>query len=200
MLKRVLLAAAITVAAVKVWTGGPLLALWVGSRAQGSGPPTMTAVFVVVGALALISFTLVWLLGHLSRAYEQMTGEAPTVRQHAPWLRSMSGERPRYEGVPPTLTTPERILVGMVVVAIVAFEIWFFFFSASPIDERTGRSAAPVRPAAVSHAAADQLRKARASREPSGPESAAQLSPRSSPTRSGCRSAPRRRSWPIPSL
>jgi len=71
----------------------------------------------------------------------------------------MRDERPRYEGVTPTLTTPERILVGMVVVVMVAFEIWFFFFSASPIDNRSGRSAAPVRPAAVSHAAADQLPK-----------------------------------------
>ena len=59
-----------------VWTGGPLLALWVGSRVQGGGPPTMTAVFVVVVTLALISFALVWALGRLSRAYEQMVGQA----------------------------------------------------------------------------------------------------------------------------
>jgi hypothetical protein len=147
---RVALSAAITVLALNVWTGGPLLALWVGSRVQGGGPPTMTAVFVVVATLALISFALVWALGRLSRAYEQMAGQAPTVRHHTPWLRSMSGERPQYEGVQPTVTTPERILVVMVVVATVAFEIWFFFFSASPIDNRSGRSAAPAEPP-VSH-------------------------------------------------
>ncbi len=144
MPKRVALSAAITVLALNVWTGGPLLALWVGSRVQGGGPPTMTAVFVVVATLALISFALVWALGRLSRAYEQMAGQAPTVRHHTPWLRSMSGERPQYEGVQPTVTTPERILVVMVVVATVAFEIWFFFFSTSPIDNRSGRSAAPA--------------------------------------------------------
>ena len=146
-LKRVLLAAALTVVAINVWTGGPLLSLWVGSRAQGSGPPSMTAVFVVVITLALVTFALTWALGRMSRAYEHMTGQEPTVRQHTPWLRSLSGERPQYEGVKPTLTTPERILVGMVVVVIVLFEIWFFFFSTSPIDNRSGRSAAPVRPA-----------------------------------------------------
>lgn len=135
--------AAITVLALNVWTGGPLLALWVGSRAQGSGPPTMTAVIVVVVVLALVSFTLVWMLGRLSRVYEEMTGQGPTVRQHTPWLRSMRGERPEYGGVKPTLTTPERILVGMVVIVVVAFEIWFFFFSTSPIDNRSGRAAAP---------------------------------------------------------
>lgn len=153
-LKRVVLAAAITVVAINVWTGGPLLALWVGSRAQGSGPPSMTAVFVVVITLALVTFPLAWVLGRLSRAYEHMTGQEPTVRQHTPWLRSMSGERPQYEGVRPTITTPERILVVMVVAVILAFEFWFFFYSPSPIDNRSGRSAAPVRPVAVSHGVA----------------------------------------------
>ena len=42
----------------------------------------------------------------------------------------------------------ERILAGMVVVAFVLFEVWFFFFSASPIDNRTGRTA--VDPPAIS--------------------------------------------------
>ncbi len=144
LLKRVSLLAAITLLSINVWTGGPLVALWVGSRAQGSGPPTMTAVFVVVVVLALISLTLVWVLGRLSRAYEETTGQGPTVRQHTPWLRSMRGERPQYAGTKPTITTPERILVVMVVVAALAFEIWFFFFSTSPIDGRSGRSAAPA--------------------------------------------------------
>jgi hypothetical protein len=130
-LKRVALATAMTIVGLNVWTGGPLLALWVGSRAQGSGPPTMTAVFVMVVALAVVSLALVWILGQLNRAYEALTGHTPTVRQHTPWLRSMRGERPQYAGVDPTLTTLERVLVGMVVIAFVAFEIWFFFFSTS---------------------------------------------------------------------
>jgi hypothetical protein len=99
--------------------------------------------------LGVVSFSLMWVLGRLSRAYEHMTGQEPTVRRHTPWLRSMSGERPQYEGVKPTISTPERILVGMVVIVFAAFEIWFFFFSPSPIDQRSGRSAAPVRLAAL---------------------------------------------------
>ena len=30
-------------------------------------------------------------------AYREATGTLPTVRTHAPWLRSMRGERPEYE-------------------------------------------------------------------------------------------------------
>jgi hypothetical protein len=142
--KRVVFAALLTVVGVNVWTGGPLLALWVGSRVQGSGPPTMGAVFVVVIVMAAVCLALAVAFGYLNRANLNMTGQAPTVRQHTPWLRSMRGERPQDQGVESTLTTPERILVGMVVVAAVLFEIWFFFFSASPIDKRSGRAALPA--------------------------------------------------------
>jgi hypothetical protein len=37
------------------------------------------------------------------------------------------------------LTAPERVLVIVAVAAIVVFETWFFFFSGSPIDQRSGR-------------------------------------------------------------
>ena len=141
--KRLALAAVLTIVGLNVWTGGPLLALWVGSRVQGDGAPTMGAVFVVVIVLAATCLALAWVFARLSYAYQAVTGKAPTVRQHTPWLRSMRGERPQYAGVEPTLTMPERILVGMVVTAFVLFEIWFFFFSSSPIDNRTGRSAMP---------------------------------------------------------
>jgi hypothetical protein len=143
--KRLAVAALLTIVGLNVWTGGPLLALWIGSRVQGSGPPTMAAVAVVVVVLAVVSIALALLFSRLNRAYQTMSGHAATVRQHTPWLRSMRGERPQYAGVEPTLTTPERILVGMVVVAFVLFEIWFFFFSTSPIDNRSGRGALPSK-------------------------------------------------------
>jgi uncharacterized membrane protein (DUF485 family) len=140
--KRIAFAALLTIVGLNVWTGGPLLALWVGSRVQGGGSPTMGAVFVVVVVLAIVCLVLAMLFSRLTQRYQEMTGQTATVRQHTPWLRSMRGERPQYAGVEPTLTTPERILVGMVVIAFVLFEVWFFFFSASPIDNRTGRAAA----------------------------------------------------------
>jgi hypothetical protein len=134
------LTAAMTIVAVNVWTGGPLAALWVGSRFQGGGPPTMGAVAVVVASLAVISIVLVKLLAFLGERHASLTGRSPTVRTHAPWLRSMRGERPQYPGDRPHITALERVLVVVVVAAVLAFEIWFFFFSTSPIDGRSGRS------------------------------------------------------------
>ena len=137
--KRLGLAALMTLAALNVWTGGPLAALWIGSRVQGEGPPSMAAIFTAAGSLAAISIVLVRVLSGLGSAYDRLTGTNPTVRRHVPWLRSMRGERPQYEGENAAFSLLEVILVLMVVIAFVAFEIWFFFFSPSPIDQRTGR-------------------------------------------------------------
>jgi hypothetical protein len=137
---RILLTAAMTLAALNIWTGGPLLALWIGSQFQGEGPPEMSSVAIVVVSLAAICLALVRVLTLLSDRHDRLTGRTATVRAHAPWLRSMRGERPLYPGMKPRTTTLERILVLMVVAACLAFEIWFFFFSTSPIDGRSGRS------------------------------------------------------------
>jgi hypothetical protein len=51
----------------------------------------------------------------------------------------MRGERELYAGDRPTLSALDRILVVTVVIAVAAFEVWFFFFSTSPIDQRSGR-------------------------------------------------------------
>jgi hypothetical protein len=148
-LKRLGLATLIALASMNLWTGGPLFALWVGSRVQGSGPPTMTAVIVVTIVLAAVSLTLVRLIAALQRSYDDYTGRRATVRSHTPWLRSMRGERPAYPGEKPRLTAPERILVLVAVLAVAAFEVWFFFYSGSPIDQRSGRGQAPVQPPAI---------------------------------------------------
>ena len=125
--------------ALNVWTGSPLLALWIGSRLQGSGPPKMGPVFVVVVTFAALSFTLAWLLSRLGARYDRVTGQAAQVHRHVAWLRSMRGERPQYPGQHVQVTALEQILIVTVVLCILAFEIWFFFLSGSPIDQRTGR-------------------------------------------------------------
>ena len=141
---RVALLSLIGLASLNLWTGGPLFALWVGSHAQGSGPLTMTALLVVVIVLLTLSLTLVRLIAVLQRAYNKSSGQAPNVRAHTPWLRSMRGERPVYPGEAPRVTAPERVLVLVVIGAVVVFEFWFFFMSGSPFDQRSGRGALPT--------------------------------------------------------
>src|SRR5215218_6191167 len=86
---RILVLALIGLASLNLWTGGPLLALWVGSRTQGDGPTSITAVFVVVIVLGAVSLALIRLIAVLQEAYRKQSGDAPQVRAHTPWLRSM---------------------------------------------------------------------------------------------------------------
>jgi hypothetical protein len=140
-LKRLALRTAMVLTAVNIWTGAPLLALWIGSRVQPDGAPQMGPVFVVVVAIGVFAFVLAQVLVRLGAAYDRLTGHTAIVHRHVSWLRSMRGERPQYPGEHVALSGLEQVLVGMVVVAVVAFEIWFFFFSTSPIDQRSGRGA-----------------------------------------------------------
>ena len=140
-LKRALLIAAMAAASMNMFTGGPLLALWIGSRLQGaSQQPTMGPVFVVAAAFGGFSYGLLRMLRWLGTRYDALAGRPPTIRKHMPWLRSMRGERPREAGDDYSLSALEIVLCVMVFIALAAFEYWFFFLSTSSIDQRTGRS------------------------------------------------------------
>jgi hypothetical protein len=138
--KRVLLVGSMVLVTVNIWTGSPLLALWIGSRAQPSSGPSMTAVALVAVTLAVFSYALVKLLAWLDAVYGRTTGRRSTVSRHVPWLRSMRGERPHVVKHARELSPLEVVLVTTVVIVVALFEVWFFFFSPSPIDQRSGRS------------------------------------------------------------
>jgi hypothetical protein len=118
---------------LNIWTGSPLLALWIGSRVQGQGPPSMTAVFVVAVTMVALSLVLLKALAAVEESYARLTGQSGRVRQHVPWLRSMRGERPHELEREHHLAPLEIVLVASVMMATVVFEVWFFFFSGSPI-------------------------------------------------------------------
>jgi predicted secreted protein len=136
--KRFGLAALMAFLALNIWTGSPLLALWIGSRIQGEeSQASMGALAAVIVCLALFSVALYQALKYVMHAYQEATGTLPTVRTHAPWLRSMSGERPEVAAT--RISGTERIVVVTVLIAAVVFEVWFFFFSGSPIGGGGGR-------------------------------------------------------------
>ena len=138
--KRVGLLSAMALTTVNIWTGSPLMALWLGSRVvSGDNQATMGAIAVVAVVMVALSLLLIRLLGAEQAAYDRLTGQRRSVRRHTPWLRSSRGERPHEqpEGVRPSPV--ELMLIASVVIVVTAFEIWFFFYSGSPIDQRSGR-------------------------------------------------------------
>ena len=132
-LKRAGLLAAMAVVAVNIWTGSPLLALWIGSRVQGTGGLKMGAVFAVIATMVVTSLLLIRLLGALGQAHDRLAGIRPAQRRQQPWMRSLSGERASSERRRARVSALDVVLVGTVLLAAAAFEVWFFFFSGASI-------------------------------------------------------------------
>ena len=140
VVKRLSIASAAALVGVIIWTGAPLLALWVGSRFEGwihsRGPGngvTMRAIFVLVLVLAVLELVLTLALTRLSAAYDDLTGRPHEARRTSPWLRSMRGEREEFARDRQGISVVERIVVLSVVAAALVFEFWFFFLAGSPL-------------------------------------------------------------------
>ena len=135
-LKRVLLISASALAAINIWTGAPLLAVWVGSQAAAGSRLSMGAVGIVVVVLAASCIALAMALTWLSARYDELTGRPAAARRTSPWLRSLRGEREetsrRRHGISPV----ERVVVSAVVLGVLAFEVWFFFFAGSSLPSQ----------------------------------------------------------------
>jgi hypothetical protein len=130
--KRAVMAAATAFIAINIWTGAPLLALWVGSKAVGRSVLSMEAVFVVVIVLAVLLFPMVMALAWLNSSYNTLTGR-PEGERRLRWLRSMSTQGEGRNEVGMSLL--EWIVTTSVYVAVVALLVWFFFFAGSPLPD-----------------------------------------------------------------
>jgi hypothetical protein len=93
----------------------------------------MRAVFVLVAVLAVVELALALVLTRLSDTYDEITGRPTAARRTSPWLRSMRGEREELARKRAGISGVERVVVISVVAAVLAFEIWFFFFAGSSL-------------------------------------------------------------------
>lgn len=131
-LARLGLAALTALLSVMLWTGAPLISIWVGAQVQGGTGLTMSAVGVVLGMLALTVTLLVLALVRVEAAYKFFSGEQVERKRTSPWMRSLRDERPELAEKRP-LTGFEKGLIVAVVAAALAMEVWFFFFAGSSI-------------------------------------------------------------------
>lgn len=132
-LERVGLVALMAVATITMWTGGPLLGLWVGSKVVDDDGLSMGAVVLVAAIIAVVCAAMVAVLSRLNAAYDRVTGRREGARRHSPWMRAMSGERPHERAGDTSLRPVEIVLVAGVALCWLAFELWFFFLAGSSI-------------------------------------------------------------------
>jgi hypothetical protein len=132
ILRRGLLAASTAFIAVNLWTGAPLLALWVGSQVVGQQTLSMQAVIVVVVVLAALVYPMTIALTRLNAAYDRLAGR-PSGEDRVAWLRSMNVQREQNLGRRTGISALERIVMASVYIAVITFLVWFFFFASSPL-------------------------------------------------------------------
>jgi uncharacterized membrane protein (DUF485 family) len=130
-LKRTGMAAATAFVAANIWTGCPLLALWVGSQAAGRQTLSMGAVGIVVVVLAVLVFAMALLLTWLNNVYDELTGRQRVERRSA-WLRSIRAESERHVSQRSRITALERIVMINIYVAVVTLVVWYVFFASAP--------------------------------------------------------------------
>jgi hypothetical protein len=130
--KRLALAGATAFVTVNIWTGCPVLALWVGSQAVDQRALSMTGIFVVIVTLAVLLLFMTAALGWLNNTYDELV-KRPTIERRAPWLRSMRGEAEGHISQRVGVTLLERIVVANVYIVVIGFMVWLVFF-AGPIE------------------------------------------------------------------
>jgi hypothetical protein len=134
-LKKLAIVVATALAAVNVWTGAPLLAIWVGSHAQGGKVLSLRGVATVLLILGVLAFLLAYLLTWLHAKYDELSGRPPTLARTSPWYRRMRGELDEHLRTRYSLSAPERVVAACVIAGVLALEIWFFVFAGSPLPQ-----------------------------------------------------------------
>jgi hypothetical protein len=123
-----LLVLLMAVGSVVMWLGVPVGLIYLASRLSDSSQPSVGPYLLVLIGLPVGMALVGKCLGVLDRLHGRLTGRAEE-RHRATWLRSMRAERAptRRGGV------LESVMVVSVVLALIAFAVWFFAFAGSSL-------------------------------------------------------------------
>jgi hypothetical protein len=118
--------------AIVVAAGVPLAWVWIASQVAGSERELTPSLAILITAGILVSYWIVLLIGSWVRSHlvDEEVRRAQVRRMS--WNRSFRDEPHSKQGGDPV----ERLFVLIAVIAIIAFEIWFFFFAGSPLPNQ----------------------------------------------------------------
>jgi hypothetical protein len=118
--------------AIVVAAGVPLAGVWIASQVAGSERALTPSLAILIAAGILVSYWIVLLIGSWVRSHlvDEEVRRAQVRRMS--WNRSFRDEPHSKQGGDPV----ERLFVLIAVIAIIAFEIWFFFFAGSPLPNQ----------------------------------------------------------------
>ena len=130
MAKRLSMVAATAFLTINIWTGAPILALWVGSESSDQNALSMAAVGVVLLVLAVLVVLIALALTWLTNSYDELIGRPPGEHR-ATWLRSMRAEERSHVASKVGITALERVVMVSVYLATLTLVVWLIFFAGS---------------------------------------------------------------------
>jgi hypothetical protein len=119
--------------AIVAAAGIPLAWIWFASKLAGTKRDLTPSLAVLIATGIVLSYWLALLFGSWIRGRSiDPARERARVRRRS-WNRSFSdAPRPEDQGIDPI----ERVFIVVGVLAIIAFEIWFFFFAGDPLPSQ----------------------------------------------------------------
>ena len=123
-----LLVLLMAVGSIVMWIGVPLGLVYAASQLADSSRPSVGPYLLILIGLPVGMAIVGKLLGWLDRLHGRLTGRREE-RRRASWLRSMRAER--------TSTVRggvlDKVMIVSVVLAVIAFGVWFFAFAGSSL-------------------------------------------------------------------
>jgi multidrug efflux pump subunit AcrB len=122
------------VVAIVVALGVPLLWVWIASQLAGTKRDLTPSLAILITAGILVSYWVALVVGStLRRRWVGETEEQARQRRMS-WNRSFRDEPP--DAASRDTDPVERLFVVVAVLAVVAFEVWFFFFAGDPLPSQ----------------------------------------------------------------
>ncbi len=122
-----------TAVALAAAAGIPLAWVWFASKLAGTKKELTPSLALFIATGIVVSYWLALLLGSWIRGRSiDPAKERDRVRRRS-WNRSFSdAPRPDDQGIDPI----ERLFIVVGVLAVIAFEVWFFFFAGDPLPSQ----------------------------------------------------------------
>lgn len=113
--------------------GIPLAWVWLASKLAGTKKDLTPSLAVFIATGIIVSYWLALLVGSWLRARTTDPAEERARVRHSSWNRSFrDSPRPENQRIDPV----ERIFIAVGVIAIIAFEVWFFFYAGDPLPSQ----------------------------------------------------------------
>ena len=121
------------VVAIIAAAGIPLVWIWFASKLAGTNKDLTPSLAVFIATGIIVSYWLALLVGSSLRGRSIDSREERARLRRSSWNRSLR-DAPRAEDQ--RIDPIERLFITVGVLAIIAFEVWFFFFAGDPLPSR----------------------------------------------------------------